>query len=135
MLKEWIQSLRELFSDAEDAEDDPKELPTENKSLLAPVPVPRRTVRPAPESKRRIVIIVPVSFFDEKGIADCLKQGSAVIVDYSSLDADSAKRVFRFLSGFIFASGGECQQISKDIFLYSTVPPMGHRVCYNETVR
>jgi len=135
MLKEWIQSFRELFSDAEEGDGDPKELPAEAAPLPAPVQVPRRMVRPAPEPNRRIVIFVPASCSDEKEIADCLKQGSAVIVDYTAMDASSAKRIFRFLSGFIFASGGECRQVSKDIFLYSTVPPMGHRVCYNQTVR
>lgn len=122
MLKEWIKKIKELFSDTEEEERDPKELPAESAHLPVPVQIPRRPARPMSELPRRIVIFVPAGSSAEKKIADCLKQGCAVIVNYTSLDAASAKHIFRFLSGFIFASGGECRQISKEIFLYSTIP-------------
>ena len=50
-------------------------------------------------------------------IADYLKQRSAVVVNLKRVTPDQAKRIVDFLSGTIYAIGGELQKLGGGIFL------------------
>lgn len=59
----------------------------------------------------------PRVFSDTQDIADELKNRRATLVNLQQIDAVSAKRIIDFLSGTVYAIGGDIQRVGADIFL------------------
>lgn len=65
----------------------------------------------------KVCLFEPRVFSDTQDIADELKNRRAVLVNLQRIDKVSAKRIIDFLSGTVYAIGGDIQRIGHDIFL------------------
>jgi cell division inhibitor SepF len=65
----------------------------------------------------KVIVEEPAAFDESQEIADHLKKRRAVVVNLHRLQIDEAHRVVDFLSGTVYAIGGEIQKIGGDIFL------------------
>lgn len=68
-------------------------------------------------SASKVVLVEPRVYAEAQDIADQLKNRRAVVVNLQRIDRDQAKRIVDFLSGTVYAIGGDIQKIGTDIFL------------------
>ena len=69
------------------------------------------------QKSSKVVLIEPRVYAEAQDIADQLKNRRAVVVNLQRIDRDQAKRIVDFLSGTVYAIGGDIQKIGTDIFL------------------
>ena len=74
-------------------------------------------------------IIRPKSFKDIENLIDVLKQKRGVVVDLASQDTVLTQRMLDFLSGAIYALGGNIHRIEKRIYVMT---PKGVKLMTNE---
>lgn len=65
----------------------------------------------------KVCLFEPRVFSDTQDIADELKNRRATLVNLQRIDKISAKRIIDFLSGTVYAIGGDIQRVGTDIFL------------------
>ena len=65
----------------------------------------------------RMMLLEPRAYSESQQIADYLKNRSAVVVNLKRVTPDQAKRIVDFLSGTIYAIGGQLQKLGGGIFL------------------
>jgi len=68
-------------------------------------------------SNSKVVLIEPRVYAEAQDIADQLKNRRAVVVNLQRIERESAKRIIDFLSGTVYAIGGDIQKVGTDIFL------------------
>ena len=71
----------------------------------------------AEESGAKMILLEPRAFSESQQIADHLKKRNTVVVNLKRVTSDQAKRIVDFLSGTIYAIGGDLQKIGGGIFL------------------
>lgn len=69
------------------------------------------------EGGSKMILLEPRAFSESQQIADYLRNRNTVVVNLKRLTSDQAKRVIDFLSGTIYALGGDIQKIGGGIFL------------------
>lgn len=65
----------------------------------------------------KVVIVEPRVYSEAQDIAEHLKNKRAVIVNLQLIDREQGVRIVDFLSGTVYALGGDIQRIGTDIFL------------------
>lgn len=65
----------------------------------------------------KVILVEPHSYSDAAEIADQLKNRRAVVVNLQRIDNEQARQIIDFLSGAVYAFGGEIQKIGTSIFL------------------
>lgn len=65
----------------------------------------------------KMILLEPRAFSESQQIADHLKNGNTVVVNMKRVTAEQAKRIIDFLSGTVYALGGDLQKIGTGIFL------------------
>ena len=65
----------------------------------------------------KMMLLEPRAYSESQQIADYLKSRSAVVVNLKWVTPDQAKRIVDFLSGTIYAIGGDLQKLGGGIFL------------------
>ena len=65
----------------------------------------------------KMMLLEPRAYSESQQIADYLKSRSAVVVNLKRVTSDQAKRIVDFLSGTIYAIGGDLQKLGGGIFL------------------
>ena len=65
----------------------------------------------------KMILLEPRAYSESQQIADHLKQKNTVVVNMKRVTADQAKRIVDFLSGTVYAIGGDLQKIGTGIFL------------------
>lgn len=65
----------------------------------------------------KMILLEPRAFSESQQIADHLKKRNTVVVNLKRVTSDQAKRIVDFLSGTIYAIGGDLQKIGGGIFL------------------
>lgn len=65
----------------------------------------------------KVVLVEPRIYAEAQDIAEHLKNKRATIVNLQRIDRDQGVRIVDFLSGTVYALGGDIQRIGKDIFL------------------
>ncbi|MFG3612248.1 cell division protein SepF [Rummeliibacillus stabekisii] len=65
----------------------------------------------------KLVLSEPRVYSEAQDIADNLKNKRAVVVNLQRIERDQGMRIIDFISGTIFALGGDIKKIGKDIFL------------------
>lgn len=65
----------------------------------------------------KVVILQPETFEQAREITEHLKGKKPVITNVESLEKNQAQRIVDFLSGSVYALGGNIQRISNGIFL------------------
>ena len=64
-----------------------------------------------------MMLLEPRAYSESQQIADYLKKRSAVVVNLKRVTPDQAKRIIDFLSGTIYAIGGNLEKLGGGIFL------------------
>lgn len=65
----------------------------------------------------KVILIEPRVYAEAQTIAEHLKNKRATIVNLQRIDRDEGTRIIDFLSGTVYALGGDIQRVGKDIFL------------------
>ncbi len=65
----------------------------------------------------KLMLLEPRAYSESQQIADHLKNRHTVVVNLKRVTTDQAKRIVDFLSGTIYAIGGDIQKIGGGIFL------------------
>ena len=65
----------------------------------------------------KMILLEPRAFSESQQIADHLKKRNTVVVNMKRVTAEQAKRIIDFLSGTVYAIGGDLQKIGVGIFL------------------
>lgn len=105
-LKNWITSSEEdVFSNPDNSVSDsyynvkPEEALAEN------------------DGNSKMILLEPRAYSEAQQIVDHLKNRNSVVVNLKRVTSDQAKRIVDFLSGTIYAIGGDLQKIGGGIFL------------------
>ena len=69
------------------------------------------------DSENKMILLEPRAYSESQQIADYLKSRSAVVVNLKRVTPDQAKRIVDFLSGTLYAIGGDLQKLGGGIFL------------------
>ena len=70
-----------------------------------------------PVGGSKMILLEPRAFSESQQIADYLKHRNAVVVNLKRVTPDQAKRIVDFLSGTLYAIGGDLQKLGGGIFL------------------
>ena len=65
----------------------------------------------------KMILLEPRAYSEAQQIVDHLKNRNIVVVNLKRVTSDQAKRIVDFLSGTIYAIGGDLQKIGGGIFL------------------
>lgn len=65
----------------------------------------------------KMILLEPRAYSESQQIADHLRKRNTVVVNLKRVTSDQAKRIVDFLSGTIYAMGGDLQKIGGGIFL------------------
>ena len=66
-----------------------------------------------------VAIINPREFQDVVDLVSYISKGHTAVVDFKNLATNTAERSIDFLSGAIFALGGDMQEVSRGLYLYA----------------
>ncbi len=75
------------------------------------------TVNGIAKKDNTMILLEPRAYSESQQIADYLKSNSSVVVNLRRVTPDQAKRIVDFLSGTIYAIGGDLQKLGGGIFL------------------
>ena len=70
-----------------------------------------------PSGTGKMILLEPRAFSESQQIADHLKKRNTVVVNMKRVTSEQAKRIIDFLSGTVYAIGGDLQKIGVGIFL------------------
>lgn len=97
-----------------------KERPVQTKQELQSVPNSNNIVSlqaAVSQKGSKVVLIEPRVYAEAQDIAEHLKNKRATIVNLQRIDRDQGVRIIDFLSGTVYALGGDIQRVGTDIFL------------------
>ncbi len=102
-LEDEVEELEEVMPDAED---EVRPLSKNNVVSLQSV-----------QKTAKVILAEPRTYDETQTIADELKARKAVVINLQRIPHDQAKRVVDFLSGTVYAIGGDIQKLGPNIFL------------------
>ncbi|MDA3130991.1 cell division protein SepF [Aliibacillus thermotolerans] len=65
----------------------------------------------------KVILIEPRDYAEVQDIADHLKNRKAVVINTHRVSKEQARRIVDFLSGTVYAIGGDIQKVGTGIFL------------------
>lgn len=69
------------------------------------------------QKSSKVILLEPRAYADAQEVADHLNNKRAVVVNLQRIQHDQGLRIVDFLSGTVYAIGGDIQKIGTDIFL------------------
>lgn len=105
-----LSKLKELFKD----DDDNSVIGTEDEYYAISE---ADALKDSDKSGNKMILLEPRSFSEAQAIADHLKTRNSVVVNLKRVTSAQAKRIIDFLSGCIYAIGGNMQKIGVGIYL------------------
>ncbi|MFC5712228.1 cell division protein SepF [Thalassorhabdus alkalitolerans] len=69
------------------------------------------------QQSSKMILVEPRAYEEAQEVADHLKSRKAVIINLQLISQDQAKRIVDFLSGTVYAIGGDIQKVGQNIFL------------------
>ncbi|MET1013588.1 MAG: cell division protein SepF [Paenisporosarcina sp.] len=69
------------------------------------------------QKSSQVILVEPRVYAEAQDISEHLKNKRAVVVNLQRIDKDQGIRIVDFLSGTVYALGGDIQRIGTDIFL------------------
>lgn len=69
------------------------------------------------QHQAKVMLLEPHSYDEVQEIADQLKNRKAVVINLQRIPREQAKRIVDFLSGTVYAIGGDIQKLGSNIFL------------------
>lgn len=120
-----FDKLGRFFGVSKEDEFDENDLVEEEFSAQAPVNTLNEggrknnlvSINPSLAGKSQIVIFEPRVYSDAKELAQNLLNNKAVLINFSRMDDDSARRIVDFITGTVYALNGEIQKVGDKIFL------------------
>lgn len=97
-----LSKLKKMIVDADDEMEEEEEVVNDNDCN---------------SSNGKMILLEPRAFSESQQIADHLKKKNTVVVNMKRVTPDQAKRIVDFLSGTVYALGGDLQKIGGGIFL------------------
>jgi cell division inhibitor SepF len=136
-MKDWMKNFFYLEEDEENSTDQQlrtqQQKPVENNIKQQPVrpSTKERKYNTAPketaasnlvsiqnvQKSSKVILIEPRVYAEAQDISEHLKSKKAVIVNLQRIDKEQGIRIIDFLSGTVYALGGDIQRIGTDIFL------------------
>lgn len=90
----------------------------EQAKIQKPQPKPQNVVSlQSVQKSSKMILIEPRVYAEAQDISDHLKNHRAVVVNLQRIEHDQAKRIVDFLSGTVYAIGGDIQKVGSNIFL------------------
>lgn len=71
----------------------------------------------ADKSGSKMILMEPRAYSESQQIADHLKNRNSVVVNLKRVTSDQAKRIIDFLTGTLYAIGGDLENIGVGIYL------------------
>ncbi|MEK3887048.1 cell division protein SepF [Bacillus sp. FSL K6-3431] len=69
------------------------------------------------QKSSKVILIEPRVYAEAQEVADHLVNRKAVVVNLQRIQRDQAVRIVDFLSGAVYAIGGDIQKVGQEIFL------------------
>ena len=69
------------------------------------------------QNQAKVMLLEPHSYDEVQEIADHLKNRKSVVINLQRLPHEQAKRIVDFVSGTVYAIGGDIQKLGVNIFL------------------
>ena len=69
------------------------------------------------QNSAKMILMEPRTYDEAQDIADHLKARKAVVINLQRISHEQAKRVVDFVSGTVYAIGGDIQKLGSNIFL------------------
>ncbi|SDY75499.1 cell division inhibitor SepF [Evansella caseinilytica] len=69
------------------------------------------------QNQAKVILTEPHSYDEAQEIADHLKNRKSVVINLQRLPHEQAKRIVDFISGTVYAIGGNIQKLGTNIFL------------------
>jgi len=69
------------------------------------------------QKSSKVILVEPRVYAEAQDISEHLKNKRSVVVNLQRIDKDQGIRIVDFLSGTVYALGGDIQRIGTDIFL------------------
>ena len=132
-------SMKNKFKNFFYLDEEEEEIPKSNdrriESQPSPQPAVRKTAKerrviqndshPAPnvvslqnlQKSSKVILVEPRVYAEAQDISEHLKNKRSVVVNLQRIDKDQGIRIVDFLSGTVYALGGDIQRIGTDIFL------------------
>ena len=115
-----IKTKLKTFFFLEDENDDEIEnyVPEETVRSFKPVPSKQNVVSlQSVQQAAKLVLCEPRVYSEAQEIADHLKNRRSIVVNLQRSDPGQARQIVDFLSGTVYALGGEIQKVGVDIFV------------------
>lgn len=97
---------------------DVRKTPKERRQKAAETTVPNLvSLQSAASKSSKVNLAEPRVYAEAQDIAEHLKSKRAVVVNLQRIEKDQGLRIIDFLSGTVYALGGDIQRIGTDIFL------------------
>lgn len=78
---------------------------------------PDEAYRDTNSEGNKMILLEPRAYSESQQIADHLKKRNTVVVNLKRVTPEQAKRIVDFLSGTLYAIGGDLQKLGSGIFL------------------
>lgn len=95
----------------------PKQVKPRNHSFGEPVQPATVVSLKSAQKSSKVVLVEPRVYAEAQDISEQLKNKKAVVVNLQRIDREQGIRIVDFLSGTVYAIGGDIQRIGTDIFL------------------
>lgn len=77
----------------------------------------KKDIKKLVSSGSKMILLEPRAYSESQQIADHLKEKNSVVVNLKRVTTDQGKRIVDFLSGTVYAIGGDLQKLGTGIFL------------------
>lgn len=94
-----------------------KEQPRRKKPVAQEQSTARVVSLQSAQKSSKVVLVEPRVYAEAQDISEQLKNKRAVVVNLQRIDREQGIRIIDFLSGTVYALGGDIQRIGTDIFL------------------
>ena len=96
----------------EDKEDKNKDVSVEDEYYTV-----SETEAKTSDTANKMILIEPRAYSESQAIADHLKSRNSVLVNFKRVTTDQQKRIIDFISGTLYAIGGDLQKVGDGIYL------------------
>ena len=102
-----LDKFKNFFANGEEDENEEVEQTTDKK----------HNIKDMVSNGNKMILLEPRAYSESQQIADHLKRKNSVVVNLKRVTPDQGKRIVDFLSGTVYAIGGDLQKLGTGIFL------------------
>jgi len=94
-----------------------KQQPVKSQNVVSLQSVQKSSSTLNSSKSSKVILVEPRAYSESTEIADHLKNRRAVVVNLQRIDNEQGRQIIDFLSGVVYAIGGDIQKIGLSIFL------------------